>query len=66
MQRAWPSGSELEGEAAGEAGAGPQGSWVTCPEGTSLSSTGTKLWGLADGMEDRIEGDTVEQMDQRN
>ena len=56
----------MKGEAAGEAGAGPRGSWVTCPEGTSLSSTGTKLWGLADGMEDGIEGDTVEQMDQRN
>ena len=37
---------------------------MTCPEGTSLSSTETKLWDLADGMEDGIEGDTVEQMDQ--
>lgn len=32
--------------------------------GSCLSSTGTKLWGLADGMEDGVKGTPWSEMDQ--
>lgn len=54
----------MEGEATGWTGAGPWVPWVTCLESSSLSSTGTRLWGLVDGMEAGVGGDTVEQKDQ--
>lgn len=54
----------MEGEATVWTGAGPWVPWVTCLESSSLSSTGTRLWGLVDGMEAGVGGDTVEQKDQ--